>query len=127
MNSPANMILWKKKKLNKPITLEPFGYSYSNHCSCTGLSLTSQFLSSLKLALENKFSSTSNSHRLHTATMITTLSKGLFCNWFILIRVSLYTIPYQSQDKEDGNYILWKTKKEGARPSFLVGCIWDDR
>lgn len=122
MNSPANMILWKKKKLNKPITLESFGYSYSNHCSCTGLSLTSQFLSSLKLALENKFSSTSNSHRLHNATMITTLSKGLFCNWFILIRVSLYTIPHITKEREEGNCILWKTKRR--REAFFFSWLY---
>ena len=24
-------------------------------------------------------------------------------------------------------WIIRKQKKEGARPSFLVGCIWDDR
>ena len=86
------MILWKKKIVNKPITLESFGYSDSNHCSCIGLSLTSQFLSSLKLALENKFSRTSNSHFMRVPIIAIIEFLGISVAYFYNAD-ELYTIP----------------------------------
>ena len=54
------------------------GYLHSNDNSCTGLSLASQFLPSLKDSLENKFSRESNSHRLLVTIVVIIETEVIF-------------------------------------------------
>ena len=49
---------------------------YSSYNSCTGVSLSSHRLSSLKAVVRNKFLTTANSHRLHSLLLL------LWTKWF---------------------------------------------
>ena len=49
---------------------------YSSYNSCTGVSLSSHCLSSLKAVVRNKFLTTANSHRLHSLLLL------LWTKWF---------------------------------------------
>ena len=55
-----------------------FGYLHNSDNSCTGLSLASQFLPSLKDSLENKFSRESNSHRLLVTIVVIIETEVIF-------------------------------------------------
>ena len=55
---------------SKKDTPKVFGYLHNSDNSCTGLSLRSQFLSTLKLPLGNKIPRGSNSFRVHSLLLL---------------------------------------------------------
>ena len=56
---------------------------------------------------------------------MTALSKGLFV--IGLFKFEGVDVPFRKKERiSDGCVHPREKKKEGAGPSFLVGCIWDD-
>ena len=86
---------------------------YSSYNSCTGVSLSSHRLSSLKAVVRNKFLTTANSHRLHSLLLL------LWTKWFFRpacikkLGGAWYSelLIFASLDKVFSNFVSGKRKR----------------